>query len=43
MDWFLYNNGLRHEKVKRNSEFLLVLFPDVVLNFVKKKINPGVL
>ena len=21
MDWFLYDNGLRHESVKRDSEF----------------------
>ena len=26
MDWFLYDNGLRHEKVKQIQTFLLLYF-----------------
>ena len=28
MDWFLYNNGLRHERVKDSEDFIIILLPN---------------
>ena len=27
MDWFLYNNGLRQERVKDSEDFIIILLP----------------
>ena len=36
MDWFLYDNGLRHERVKHKHDFNQINFPKKFSRYNKK-------
>ena len=39
MDWFLYDNGLRHERVKIFSKSLFTLLADILMSLTTENID----